>query len=202
MKNDKSYEEKLLKKLKKLKLKRQQELVNQNYEEAAIIKNEIRTCMIEFEKKNSYSLIKKISFSITLCAGSLSSISQNVVASGGDTHQNTIGLVSFTVGETVTETVQNTTIITQGFHQTNLTITIVEENPKFDITVYPNPTTDFFNISNKTPDTKLQLVDISGQVLLETYEDEIDLTDYAVGHYILVVSNTASTSVYKIIKHK
>ncbi|MBI2280098.1 MAG: T9SS type A sorting domain-containing protein [Bacteroidetes bacterium] len=202
MKNDSFSEERLLKKLKKLKQKRHQELLSQNYEEAAIIKNEIRTCMIEFEKKNICAPIKRISFFITLCTGSLASFSQNVIASGGDTYQSTIGLVSFTVGETVVETIQNTIIITQGFHQTNLTITVVEENPKFDITVYPNPTTDFFNISNKTPDTKLQLVDISGQVLLETYEDEIDLTDYVVGHYILVVSNSAFTSVYKIIKHK
>lgn len=157
---------------------------------------------MKIEKKNISTIIKRVSFLIILCTSSLVSFSQSVIASGGDTHQNAISTVSFTVGETVIETAQNANIITQGFHQTNLIITVVKENPKLDITVYPNPTINFINISNKTPDTKLQLVDISGQVLIETYDDEIDLTNYAVGNYILMVSDSAFTSVYKIIKHK
>ncbi|GIV32717.1 MAG: hypothetical protein KatS3mg031_0252 [Chitinophagales bacterium] len=82
-------------------------------------------------------------------------IERDVIATGGDYFTSPVINVSWTLGEPVTETVTNYDLtLTQGFQQGDLfKVTAIKEPlaERFDISVYPNPTTDILNISMQNP---------------------------------------------------
>ncbi|MEN8250213.1 MAG: hypothetical protein ABFS32_14870, partial [Bacteroidota bacterium] len=74
---------------------------------------------------------------------------QEVVSSGGETGTAAGYEISWTVGEPVIETVSDgTNTLTQGFHQTKLTVTSVNEFSisGIELKVFPNPTEDYVHI--------------------------------------------------------
>jgi len=77
--------------------------------------------------------------------------SQEVVSSAGET-QTIPGIeISWTIGEPVIETVSSgSSVLTQGFHQTKLTVTTIDELlfSDLELKVYPNPTSEFVIISS------------------------------------------------------
>ena len=90
----------------------------------------------------------------TLLAGVfISSISllsaQEVISTQGDSYDNGTNTIDFTIGEPVIETVSDgTNDATQGFHQTNLTITNIEDlDANFSVNIYPNPTSEVINLT-------------------------------------------------------
>lgn len=62
--------------------------------------------------------------------------------------------------------------------------------------VYPNPTNDILQIRNAGDNPLVRLISMSGAVLLETQDTEVDLRNLANGTYIITVNNQA----FKIIK--
>lgn len=82
----------------------------------------------------------------------------------------------------------------------------IPENPKTAIDyipnisqqaiVYPNPTNDILQIRNAGENPLVRLISMSGAVLLETQDTEVDLRNLANGTYIITVNNQA----FKIIK--
>lgn len=154
-------------------------------------------------------------------SGFTQSITPQVVSSGGgDTTNSNIGL-SWTIGEAITETVTGSNSqITQGFHQNHFEIISVEDHRElgFDIVVYPNPSTDFIQISlrnigvNQEPvdtDFKLILSDNKGTVLSEEIikdklEHTLSMQNYAVGQYYIKIIGTddALHKSVKVIKLK
>jgi hypothetical protein len=119
-----------------------------------------------------------ISLSLLPFAGLAQSITPEVIASAGEHYDNGTVQLSWTLGEVMIDTYDNgTNILTQGFHQTQLTVTSIEENLA-DVTMnlYPNPTSEYLNISlrNNQNDINLQLYDMSGKLV---HKDVINAHD-------------------------
>ncbi|MCB9185764.1 MAG: T9SS type A sorting domain-containing protein [Flavobacteriales bacterium] len=97
------------------------------------------------------------------------SISPEVIASAGEHFDNGTVQLSWTLGEVMIDTYDNgTNILTQGFHQTELTVTAIEETlADIRLNIYPNPTSEYLNIElgNNEKDISLQLFDMSGKLV-------------------------------------
>jgi hypothetical protein len=131
------------------------------------------------------------------------SISPDVVASAGDYFSNGTVSISWTLGEVATETIGNGTYtLTQGFQQPNYdAISSVPTyfNPKFDVSLYPNPSTDYIKLTIKGNDDfelTVNLYDAIGRELLTSKvnqgisEKTIDMSMYRPGMYFVKISQT------------
>jgi hypothetical protein len=137
---------------------------------------------------------------------------QEVISSAGNTYSAGGYEVSWTLGEPVIETIKGTNnTLTQGFHQTNIAVTALENLslPGLELSVYPNPVSHMLNIkATGREDIKLQyrLFGIDGKLLSQkeilNNPEEIDMLPYAGGSYLLKVLSTADNLVqtFKIIK--
>lgn len=149
--------------------------------------------------------MKKIIFTLLPFAAATivngQSISPQVIASAGTHYTGSNGQLSWTIGEPVITTVSNgNNIITQGFHQTLLNVTSVEEQSiaGVNVTVFPNPTSDVLNINltNNLKDLQMDLIDMAGKLLqargIGATEGnvQISMTEYARANYLLRVYST------------
>ena len=136
---------------------------------------------------------------------------QKVVSANGGTATVNDYEISWTIGETITGAVNDgTTVLTQGFQQSNLTITAIDELRKtgVEIKVYPNPTQDFVTIhfSKIIEKPVYSLFDLSGRLLeqkqIKSTDAKIDMTGFAKGTYILKLNFRGSQPLqsFKIIK--
>lgn len=137
--------------------------------------------------------------------------SQNVFGSVGGEGQAGSMNVQYTVGETSVTTVENdSTLLTQGFHQPNLTVTALEAAfLPGTLTVFPNPTAGVINV--QFADIPLEnivivLFDLAGKQLLTAQANadrwQADLSDWAGGYYLLRVTDTVTkqSNSFKIFK--
>lgn len=70
-----------------------------------------------------------------------------------------------------------------------------------DFTVYPNPAKDRVFIRNKTEDQKLEVYNLTGRLMLSTYESQVDLFNLQNGVYIIrVIGEDQILSQSKFIK--
>ena len=151
------------------------------------------------------------------------SISPEVNATSGDYYTGANATLSWTIGEGITETFSGTnSILTQGFQQSQYSITSIEEldDNKYQISVYPNPATDLINISiypvksllfngvqsvDKSS-LKVELIDIQGKRLyyqnINSNNITLDLKQFPGSIYFLKVYTTGSKLLrsYKITK--
>lgn len=141
------------------------------------------------------------------------SLSPEVIATAGDHFSANGAQLSWTIGESVIETYSSggSAQLTQGFHQTNLIITAVDDPVTgFPVRVYPNPTADWLNIEaeQSAPAFSLELTDAQGRALLlqpatsSTTLRSLDLSGYAAGLYYLRLrtEDRKTTQTFKIIK--
>ena len=144
------------------------------------------------------------------------SLTPEVQASSGDFYTGGGVTLSWTLGETVTETYSNpSNVITQGFQQPDVTVTKIEEaNAGINVVVFPNPSAGQLNVeltSVASRKMQLELVDINGR-LVHTQEAEVpagvqtltmNIASITAGHYVLRVKDTVkkTQSVYKIQKN-
>lgn len=153
---------------------------------------------------------------IALCATSLRA--QEVVSTAGSYGETTSGSLSWTIGEPVIETITDgTNTLTQGFQQSKLTVTTINDLklPGIELSVYPNPTNSFLSIEAKTDKQRyllLSLFDINGRLILQKKmtgnKQTIKMQNYKSGTYILKIlqKKDSSTdakycvSTFKIIK--
>ena len=72
------------------------------------------------------------------------------------------------------------------------------------VSIYPNPTSDFIQIKNNQKINQMELIDFSGKVIFtktgNNSSEQIDLTNYPKGVYILKINSGKSVSTHKIIK--
>ncbi len=147
---------------------------------------------------------------VFLCV-TLSAISQEVVSSAGDNMTATGIQISWTLGEPVIETLEGEgAILTQGFHQTNLKVTDVNELQFSEnvIHVFPCITSDYVNVHLIETELKLgfRLYNSLGKMLqqnsITNTDTQIDMLDAASGIYLLVFVDDSMQIVhsYKIIK--
>ncbi len=141
------------------------------------------------------------------------SLSPEVVASSGNYFENGNVSLSWTIGECVIETFQNTsTVLTQGFHQTKLSVTKVEtlEDEELVFSVYPNPANNKINIEIKgageNTTFSYALFDINGKMIsnkkITSQIETIDVSSYPAAYYILNLQDGSGSKVgtYKILK--
>lgn len=141
-------------------------------------------------------------------------VTPDVVASAGDHFTGTEAQLSWTIGEPLVDTyINGNEQVTQGFHQTHLTITvIIDHNDKdFNAKVYPNPVRYTLNIDLDEPANGLQVIlrDALGKpVLREEFNGlsriRLDFNNYSPGVYYLHLINNDMTfsRLYKIVKIK
>ncbi len=140
-------------------------------------------------------------------------IERNVVAVSGDNYVNNGISLSWTLGECVTETVQNSDMkITQGFQQGDVGIVNIIENKDEvkSIFAYPNPTTKYVTLEI-TGELKsvytAEFTDMSGQLLmLKTVQNnfaDFDAQSLRSGNYLLIVKSAGNNIIgsFKIIKY-
>ena len=107
-------------------------------------------------------------FLIFICICAL--YSQEVISTAGETKSNSGYEVSWTIGEPVIQTLTSENYkVTQGFHQSKLIITAIDEiiYEENNITVFPNPTHQFAIVKfNQIPENKsFKIFDLSGKIL-------------------------------------
>lgn len=153
---------------------------------------------------------------VVLCVHA-QSLTPEVQASSGDFYTGGGVTLSWTLGETVTETYSSpSNIVTQGFQQPDVTVTKVEEaTAGVNVVVFPNPTAGQLSVeltSVASRKMQLELVDINGR-LLHSQQAEVpagvqtltmDIASLAAGQYMLRVKDTGkkTESVYRIQKNK
>jgi hypothetical protein len=135
---------------------------------------------------------------------------QQVVATTGAFFQNTNGSMEYTLGESVITTLSFTDkILTQGFHQSRITVTAIEDLTvsTFDIQVYPNPASEYIviRINTELPGKlHLYLYDINSKLLvnkkIENLETIIPFKEYPPAIYLLRIIAGKETRTYQIIK--
>ncbi len=135
---------------------------------------------------------------------------QKVVSANGGTATAAGTEVSWTIGEPITATVSDgTTTLTQGFQQSKLTVTAVNDIQVtgVEIKVYPNPTSNYVTVhfSKVMEKPAYFLFDLSGRIIeqknIESTDAKIDMTRFAGGSYILKLnSGQQPLQTFKIIK--
>ncbi len=136
-------------------------------------------------------------FLVLFLSGSMSSAGQSVISSAGASASGGGVQLSWTVGEPVIATLAaGGHILTQGFHQSKLTITALEPIafPGLELTVYPNPVSSTLrlDITGERPEELfLSLFNMEGKALLtrpvEALPELINMELYTPGSYLLKV---------------
>jgi len=134
---------------------------------------------------------------------------QEVVATSGGSMTNDSVQASWTIGETITETISNNkTIVTSGFNQPILKIESIIEHvkSKINISVFPNPTSLFIYINcNGQLPIKAKVLSINGLVLsitdIKEQTTQLDFSNYVDGVYIIeIINKTGKSNMYRIVK--
>lgn len=158
-------------------------------------------------QKNSMRTIM-LFFAIVICSDLLS---QQVVATAGNSSGNAYGSISYTIGEGVSQTFTSGNItVTQGFQQPAIFVSLLKEpeDSGVAITIFPNPTRDFLKVkilNEFKPGMQYLLLDINGRLLLqkklESSETEISFNQFSNGiYFIKVQSELRVIKTFKIVK--
>ncbi|MBN2775192.1 MAG: T9SS type A sorting domain-containing protein [Prolixibacteraceae bacterium] len=138
---------------------------------------------------------------------------QNVVANSGGHFESPQLQISWTLGEPIIETIgAGDYILTQGFHQSILTVTAIENIPELQVEIkaYPNPVTTKVNLSvnsDNFQDWTYSLYNAEGKLLvsknINTGITEIPMQMYVASNYILQVKqNNRELKSFKIVKSR
>ncbi|MCE4565545.1 T9SS type A sorting domain-containing protein [Maribellus sp. CM-23] len=163
--------------------------------------------------RNKLPAVKRVllAFSISVIALYSSAQIQSVTAASGAYLQGKNITVSYTLGETIITTLEKPDLkITQGFHQTNLLVTAIDELEKLAVKIeaYPNPVRDNLNLvlSEMLPaETSYELYNSFGSLIirrkLDALNTKISFQNLGPAVYILKVHRGATTlKTFKIIK--
>jgi hypothetical protein len=140
------------------------------------------------------------------------SLAPTVIASDGGFAVLPSGTISWTIGETITETFGSSNhFLTQGFQQpAPLVVNGIGNTGINTISVYPNPATDIININLANlpaGDYAVELFDLLGNKVAvmnaaNTGTIVLPLGGIANGMYMLTVSSANFSQSYKVIKSK
>lgn len=136
---------------------------------------------------------------------------QSVTATAGSYLQGQNVSVSYTLGESIINTLENPNLkITQGFHQTKLMVTAIDEMESLAINIkaYPNPVTDNLSLvvsEMLSTETTYALFNSYGELIfqkkLDALNTKISFQNLVPAVYILKVGQGATTlKSFKVIK--
>lgn len=157
--------------------------------------------------------IMKILFQVfILMACTYISIAQQVISSAGTNVTGASVQASWTIGEAVIETFTgSSSILSQGFHQGKLTVTLVGkiDNSSIHVYVYPNPVNDKLKVEFNDFSTEkynFNIADVNSRILLEGLISEnpkiIEMNRFKPGIYFMMVGRSSKEQfqIFKIIK--
>ena len=149
------------------------------------------------------------SFLLVTATAHAQSLDQQVIGSSGLQYVTASASVAFTIGEPLTATLTGQDgIITQGFHQGNITVTSVrEELAAAALSVHPNPAVDVLTVTTSAAGAQWHLHTIDGKAVmqgtLQQGHNSIDVSELAQATYMLtVVAPDRRTNAYRIIKNQ
>ncbi|NNC95267.1 MAG: T9SS type A sorting domain-containing protein [Chitinophagales bacterium] len=146
---------------------------------------------------------------------SLSIYSQEVITTAGEQNKSAEINVSWTIGEEIIETFSSQEVIlSQGFNQSDIQIILLEpqEDPSFNIAVYPNPSTNSISIDiGEIEDVSqgsiynYQIFDLNGQQIIHGQlfdrSSEISIRTLVPAVYILkLYGDKKELASFKIVK--
>ena len=138
---------------------------------------------------------------------------QEVIATAGENFTAEERTLSWTIGEVVTETFGNESNLTQGFHQSKLTITSIYQFKDFnvEISAFPNPVLYELNLTINADEEEYTVTIFNdlgsayytNKHLLGTNPVLIDFNDYKQGVYFVRIINENGTllKTFKIVKN-
>ncbi len=125
-------------------------------------------------------------------------VSPELVSSSGDSFSSASYQLDWSIGECVTATHSaGSYVIAQGFHTNTFVISTVKDlRADVEISVYPNPTSDFITLNfakvQNFGKVSYTLTDFSGKVLqtteLKSETQQINFTNRAGGTYFITIS--------------
>jgi len=126
-----------------------------------------------------------------------------VIANAGDYYDDGTNQLSFTLGETVIQTVgTKATFLTQGFQQSAFIITTVEELTPFNYQVkaFPNPTGGVLYVeTNQSFPMNLSVIDINGKQIMQSESrnkvSQLDFSNLPNAAYLLRVTDESGTQI-------
>jgi len=126
-----------------------------------------------------------------------------VIANSGDFYDDGTNQLSFTIGETIIQTIgTKSTFLTQGFQQSGFIITNLEELTPFNyqVSTYPNPAGDFLYLeTNKEFPMEISVFDLNGRELMHSSSrnkvTQLNFTGMPNAAYLLYVKDEAGTMV-------
>jgi hypothetical protein len=148
---------------------------------------------------------------LILLIQSFQSIAQQVISCSGNSSKSASAQLSYTIGETVTNTfVGSEAILTQGFHQGVIHLTAVEsiELPAIEVSVFPNPATDIVKLKifqKGQGNYSYSVFDMSGKKLIHknftNSETEISLGFLIPSTYLMkIYDEKRELKTFKIVK--
>ena len=134
--------------------------------------------------------------------------SQELVSTTGDYYETANSNLEWSLGETFIETFQQgNVILTQGLHQSYFEITAIDGVSVInsDISIYPNPATEYFYIDTELSDLKYIITDLTGKTISEgkiNGNTKIYISSYIKSIYLLNIleNNNTTKRTFKIIK--
>ena len=131
----------------------------------------------------------------------------NIGSSGGD-FSNNAGSISFTVGQTMTNHIEDFPLtINEGVQQPYEYYSLeIDQLNTFFFEYFPNPTQGILNLKgDQISGSTLHLFDLNGRLVREDKLQEtthtLDLTNLPPGVYTLEISTSQYKNAIKIIKH-
>lgn len=140
-------------------------------------------------------------------------ISSDVIVSSGDNFTSSSGIsLSFSIGESVTETFSGSTVtLSQGFQQGYYEVIplSINETIQVDMNVFPLPASDYITIELGEIGEKYfaEIYDINGRTVLSeeltSESTNLNLMNFSTGTYILVVTDNKKNTLksMQIIKN-
>lgn len=161
-------------------------------------------------KKGTLRVIYLLAFSL-LCVLQTTA-QQQIIGNSGGNIRSEYGSLSWTIGEPVIKTIKgNNCFLTQGFHQSNLIITEIEDSPSlsYKINAYPNPvsTTLIIHIDNPNiPNMSFSIISSSGSVVksgqIYDFNTSVPVQELVASIYFLkIYDKNKSVKTFKIVKH-
>lgn len=156
------------------------------------------------------TILSALLFCSSICTAQ--SIDKNLIATAGETVTTTTAILDFSIGEPLVNKIENGTTIDQGFlagvSEENA-LTTEDFSVAEEISIYPNPVSDFVTIDlgNKGDLYFLKIFSLDGKLVKQIPQlrgnSRIDLQELATGKYIvqLISEEKGKYKTFKLLKN-